>query len=215
MGIINFIVDFLGSVNGKFYLAAYLVGSIPFGLILAKMFAGVDVTKDGSGSIGATNVLRVLKQKDPSLAKKLGAATLFLDAFKGIFVLIIASLVGVSEETKWAIAVLAVIGHCFSPFLKFEGGKGVATGVGVMLYMLPLETVIAIGVWALSAKTIRISSVSSLLAVTVLVIASFIIHPDIPVIKTHAPILIIYFIIIYKHLPNIAALLQGKEKRVV
>jgi glycerol-3-phosphate acyltransferase PlsY len=215
MGIINFIVDFLGSVNGKFYLAAYLVGSIPFGLILAKIFAGVDVTKDGSGSIGATNVLRVLKQKDPSLAKKLGAATLFLDAFKGIFVLIIASLVGVSEETKWAIAVLAVIGHCFSPFLKFEGGKGVATGVGVMLYMLPLETVIAIGVWALSAKTIRISSVSSLLAVTVLVIASFIIHPDIPVIKTHAPILIIYFIIIYKHLPNIAALLQGKEKRVV
>ncbi len=208
-------MGFLTNINIDFYLLAYLIGGIPFGLILAKKFGGVDVTQSGSGSIGATNVLRVLKQKDPSLAKKLGAATLLLDAFKGMFVLILGSLAGVSTETMWAIAVLAVIGHCFSPFLKFEGGKGVATGVGVMLYMLPVETAIALIVWFISAKTIRISSVSSLLAVTALSVASFIIHPDMPTIHTHAPVLIVYFIIIYKHLPNIMGLLQGKEKRVV
>lgn len=208
-------MGFLTNINIDFYLLAYLIGGIPFGYILAKRFGGVDVKSSGSGSIGATNVLRVVKEKDPVLAKKLGAATLLLDALKGVFVLVIASLAGVSEETKWAIAVLAVIGHCFSPYMKFEGGKGVATGVGVMLYMLPIETIIAIAVWAISAKTIKISSVSSLLAVTTLVVASFIIHSDMPTIHTHAPVLIIYFIIIYKHIPNILGLFQGKEKKVV
>jgi len=208
-------MSFLTNINIDFYLLAYLVGGIPFGLILAKRFGGIDITQSGSGNIGATNVLRVLKQKDPALAKKLGAATLLLDAIKGMVVLMLGSLVGVSTQTMWAIAVLAVVGHCFSPFLKFEGGKGVATGAGVMLYMLPIETIIALIVWIVSIKTVKISSVSSLLAVTALVVASFIIHPDMPVIHTHAPVVIIYFIIVYKHLPNIAGLFQGKEKRVV
>lgn len=208
-------MDFLTNINVQFYIAAYLIGGIPFGLLLGKYIGGVDVKSEGSGSIGATNVLRVLKKRDPSLAKKLGAATLVLDALKGLAVLLAASLAGVSEETKWAIAVLAVIGHCFSPYLKFEGGKGVATGVGVMIYMLPIETIIAIIVWAVAAKTIRISSLSSLLALTTLVLASFVIHPDIPVIHTHAPIIILFFIIVYKHIPNIMGLFQGKEKRVI
>ncbi len=208
-------MDFLANINIQFYLLAYFVGGIPFGLILAKKFGGVDVKQSGSGSIGATNVLRVLKEKNSALAKKLGAMTLFLDAIKGIVVLVLATIVGVSEETKWAIVVLAIIGHCFSPYLKFEGGKGVATGVGVMLYMLPVETIIAIIVWGICIKSIKISSVSSLLALTSLVIASFIIHPDIPVIHTHAPILILFFIIVYKHIPNIIGLFQGSEKKIV
>jgi glycerol-3-phosphate acyltransferase PlsY len=208
-------MDFLTNINIQFYLAAYFIGGIPFGLLLGKYIGGVDVKNEGSGSIGATNVLRVLKKRDPSLAKKLGAATLLLDALKGLLVLIVASFAGVSEETKWAVAILAVIGHCFSPYLKFEGGKGVATGVGVMIYMLPIETVIAIIVWAIAAKTIRISSVSSLLALTSLVVSSFILHPDIPVIHTHAPIIILFFIIVYKHIPNIMGLFQGKEKKVI
>ncbi|NPA81600.1 MAG: glycerol-3-phosphate 1-O-acyltransferase PlsY [Epsilonproteobacteria bacterium] len=203
------------NINLTFYLAAYLIGGIPFGLILAKTFTNIDIREKGSGAIGATNVLRVVKEKDPALAKKLSIATLILDALKGIAVLAVASMMGVSEETKWAIAVLAVIGHCFSPYLKFEGGKGVATGFGVLLYMLPIETLIGFLFWFLAAKFLKISSLSSLIGVTALVISSFIIHPQIPVIQTHAPIIIIALIIFYKHIPNIIRLIKGEEKRVV
>ncbi|MEO1954928.1 MAG: glycerol-3-phosphate 1-O-acyltransferase PlsY, partial [Campylobacterales bacterium] len=197
--------------NVVFFILAYLVGGIPFGVILAKKFAGVDVKQSGSGSIGATNVLRVVKEKDPALAKKLGGATLALDALKGLFVLALAYLFGVSESTLWGIAVLAVIGHCYSPYLGFEGGKGIATGMGVMAFMLPVETILALVVWAIGAKTIKISSVSSLSGVLTLFISSFIIHPD----MAHAPVGIIVFILFYKHIPNIVRLIKGEEKRVV
>lgn len=204
-------MDFLFNTNVQFFIAAYLIGGIPFGLLLAKKFAGVDVKASGSKSIGATNVLRVVKETDSALAKKLGAATLALDAIKGVVVLAAGYFAGVSEATLWAIAVLAVIGHCFSPYLNFEGGKGVATGMGVMMFMLPYETLIALVVWALGAKVIRISSLSSLTALTALMIASFIIHPD----MAHAPVIIIGFILFYKHIPNIIRLVKGEEKRVV
>jgi len=204
-------MEFLFNTNVQFFILAYLVGGIPFGLILAKKFAGVDIKESGSGSIGATNVLRVVKESNPALAKKLGAITLGLDAFKGVLVLTIAYFVGLSEATLWGIAVLSVIGHCFSPYLNFEGGKGIATGMGVMMFMLPLETVIALVVWALGAKTIRISSISSLAGVAALLIASFIIHPD----MAHAPVVFIVFILYYKHIPNIIRLFKGEEKRVV
>lgn len=204
-------MDFLFNTNAQFFIAAYLVGGIPFGLLLAKKFAGVDIKSSGSKSIGATNVLRVVKETNPSLAKKLGAATLALDAIKGILVLVIAYFAGLSEATLWGISVLAVIGHCFSPYLNFEGGKGVATGMGVMAFMLPIETIIALVVWAIGAKVIKISSLSSLSGLAALVISSFFIHPNI----AHAPILIIAFILFYKHIPNIIRLLQGEEKRVI
>jgi len=204
-------MEFLFNVNGQFYLAAYLIGAIPFGLILAKLVAGVNIKESGSRSIGATNVLRVVKEKDPVLAKKLGAITLALDAMKGMLVLTLAILLQMPESTLWAIAVLAVVGHCFSIYLMFEGGKGIATGLGVLFLMLPIETVIALVVWFVMAKTLKISSLSSLIALVSLVIASFVIHPDIP----HAPVLIIGFIIIYKHIPNIIRLVQGEEKKVI
>jgi len=204
-------MSFLFNTNVEFFILAYLIGGIPFGLLLAKKFAGVDIKESGSGSIGATNVLRVVKERDPALAKKLGIATLALDALKGVFVLIIAYFVGLSEATLWGIAVLAVVGHCFSPYLNFEGGKGIATGMGVMMFMLPLETIIALVVWGVGAKTIRISSLSSLLGVAALLIASFIIHPS----MAHAPVVFIVFILYYKHIPNIIRLIKGEEKRVV
>ena len=207
-------MDFLYNINIQFYILAYLVGGIPFGLILAKYFAKVNITETGSGSIGATNVLRVLKEQNPSLAKKVAFATLACDVLKGIVVLSVAKLIGLSTETLWAIAILAVIGHCYSPYLKFEGGKGVATGMGVFLFMLPIETIAALIVWAIAAKTIKISSVSSLLSILVLVLFSFAIHPQINEIETHAPILIIAFIIFYKHIPNIMRMFKGKEARV-
>jgi len=204
-------MDFLLNTNVEFFILAYLVGGIPFGLLLAKQFAGVDVKASGSGSIGATNVLRVVKEKDPALAKKLGGATLALDALKGIAVLVIAYFAGLSEATLWGIAVLAVIGHCFSPYLNFEGGKGIATGMGVMMFMLPFETIIALVIWGIAAKTIRISSISSLTGVAALLIASFIIHPD----MAHAPVVFIVFILYYKHIPNIIRVINGEEKRIV
>ena len=204
-------MDFLFNSNVEFYIAAYLIGGIPFGLLLAKKFAGVDVKAAGSGSIGATNVLRVVKQSNPKLAKKLGIATLALDAFKGVFVLMIAYFMGLDDSVLWAIAVLAVLGHCFSPYLGLEGGKGIATGMGVMMFMLPLETTIALVVWGVMAKTIRISSVSSLTGVLALLIASFVIHPN----MAHAPVVFIVFILFYKHIPNIVRVLKGQEKRVI
>lgn len=204
-------MDFLFNTNVQFFIAAYLVGGIPFGLLLAKQFAGVDIKKSGSGSIGATNVLRVVKETNPSLAKKLGIATLVLDAFKGLVVLSFAYLAGISEATLWGIAVLAVIGHCFSPYLNFEGGKGVATGMGVMLFMLPLETLVALVVWGVLAKTLKVSSISSLTAVLSLLLSSFLIHPE----MAHAPVLFIVFILFYKHIPNIVRLIKGEERAVV
>ncbi len=204
-------MDFLTNLNAQFYIAAYLVGGIPFGLILARVFAGVDVKAAGSHSIGATNVLRVVKEKDPVLAKKLGAATLALDALKGIAVLLAAKAFGLSDAAQWGVAVLAVAGHCFSPYLWFEGGKGIATGMGVMLVMLPVETLIALAVWGLMAKTVRISSLSSLTGVLALLLSSFVIHPQ----MAHAPVILIVVILFYKHIPNIVRLLRGEEKRVV
>jgi len=197
------------------YLSAYIISGIPFGLILAKLFGGVDIRKEGSGNIGATNVFRVLKQKDPKLAKKLSIITIFLDAIKGVVILAIAKALGADENVLWTIAVLSVIGHCFSPFLKFEGGKGVATSLGVFLFMLPIETIIAVATWFIAGKILKISSLSSLIGLFVFVISSFIIHPNIPGINTHAPILIIAFIVFYKHIPNIIRLLKREESRVV
>lgn len=205
----------LTNINVLFYLAAYLIGAIPFGLILAKAFANTDIRTQGSQSIGATNVLRVLKETNPAMAKKLAIATVVLDALKGLAVILVAAYLGLSPQTQWTIGVLAVIGHCFSPYLKFEGGKGVATAVGVVLYFLPLETLIAFSVWYLLGRTVRISSVSSLGALGALVISSFLIHYEMPHINTHAPLLIIAFVVVYKHIPNIMRLLGGKEKQVI
>lgn len=203
-------MDFLFNLNVQFYLIAYLLGGIPFGLILAKVFAGVNVKEAGSGSIGATNVLRVVKENNPALAKKLGAATLALDALKGIVVILAAHYFELSDSAQWMVAVLAVLGHCFSPYMWFEGGKGVATGMGVMAVMLPIPTAIALLVWGIAAKTIRISSLSSMLGLLALVIASFILYPA----MFHAPVLFIAFILFYKHIPNFIRLFKGEEKRV-
>ena len=202
----------LAQTNLIFYVATYLIASIPFGLILAKVFAGVDIQKSGSGNIGATNVLRVVKEKDPKLAKKLGAITLILDALKGAVILLVAKyFIEVPESTLWAIFVLAVIGHIFSIFLMFEGGKGVATGLGVSFVMLPIESLLALAVWFIVGKVLKVSSLSSLIALISLFASSFYISPDI----THVPIGLITFFIIYKHIPNIERIIRGKETKVI
>ncbi len=216
------------------YLAAYLIAGIPFGYLLAKQFAGVDIKEAGSGNIGATNVLRVVKEQDPKLAKKLGATnvlrvvkeqdpklakklgatTLFLDAIKGVTVILVAKVLGAPESVLWTIAVLAVVGHCFSLFLGFEGGKGVATGFGVLLVMMPIPALIAIVVWLGAAKGLKISSLSSLIGLAAFIIASYVMYPEVPGIGSHAPIWIIAFIIFYKHIPNIMRMVKKEEGKV-
>jgi glycerol-3-phosphate acyltransferase PlsY len=203
-------MDFI-NINLFFYILAYLVSGIPFGYILAKKFAGVDVKNAGSGNIGATNVLRVVKEKDPVLAKKLGVATLALDAIKGAVIVLIAMTLGLGSDVLWTIAVLSVVGHCFSPYLNFEGGKGVATALGVLLVLLPLPTLAAVAVWFVSAKVLKISSLSSLIALIALIAASYIITPSIP----HAPIWIIAWIVFYKHIPNIKRIFNKEEGKVI
>jgi len=207
-------MDFFSNINILFYLAAYLIGSIPFGMILAKLFAGVDIKSAGSKSIGATNVLRVVKETNPSLAKKLGIATVILDALKGTLVILVAMAMNVSPETLWMIAVLAVLGHCYSVYLGFEGGKGVATGLGVYIALVPIATIIGAIVWIVSAKVLKISSVSSLLGLVAVVIASIFIYEGLEI-NSHVPLYLIAFIIIYKHIPNIVRVIKGEEKKVI
>ncbi len=207
-------MEFFSNINIQFFILAYLVGSIPFGLILAKQFAGVDVQSSGSKSIGATNVLRVVKETNPALAKKLGAATLILDALKGTLVVVIGMLVGLSQETLWGVAILALLGHCYSAYLKFEGGKGVATALGVLIVLLPIPTIIGGIVWAISAKTIKISSVSSLLGLVGVIVSTYIFADGLGV-GSNTPLYIIAFIVIYKHIPNIVRLVKGEEKKII
>jgi len=202
------------NLNVIFYIVVYLIASIPFGYFLALKFANVDIKKEGSGNIGATNVLRVVKHKDAALAKKLGAITLFLDAIKGVVVLLVAMALGVNEATLWTIAVLAVMGHCFSIFLNFEGGKGVATAIGVLSIMMPLASLVALGVWAFGAKVLKISSLSSLMGLAGFLIASYLLYPEVEGIGSHSPVWIISIIVFYKHIPNIVRLFQKQEQKI-
>ena len=206
-------MDFLNT-NLIFYILAYLIGSIPFGLLLAKIFAGVNIKEHGSKSIGATNVLRVVKQTNPALAKKLGLATVILDAIKGTLILLIAMAYGVSESTLWTIAILAIIGHCYSIYLGLEGGKGVATGLGVFLVMIPIPTLIGAVVWGFCAKVLKISSLSSLLGLVAVVIAALFLNNGLGI-DSNAPMYLIAFIIIYKHIPNIIRLIKKEELKAV
>jgi glycerol-3-phosphate acyltransferase PlsY len=207
-------MDFFTNTNILFFLAAYLIGSIPFGSLLAKTFAGVDITAAGSKSIGATNVLRVVKETNPALAKKLGIATVILDALKGTLVLLIAMYFGLSESTLWGIAILSVLGHCYSVYLGLEGGKGVATGLGVYLVLIPIPTIIGAAVWIVCAKVLKISSLASLIGLLAVVISASFLNNGLNV-GSNMPMYIIAFIIIYKHIPNIIRMIKGEESKVI
>ena len=207
-------MDFFTNTNVLFFIAAYLIGSIPFGSILAKTFAGVDITTAGSKSIGATNVLRVVKETNPKLAKKLGIATVLLDALKGTLVLGVAMYYGLSDSSLWAIAILAVLGHCYSVYLGLEGGKGVATGLGVYAVLIPIPTLIGAAVWIICAKVLKISSLSSLLGLVAVVVTASFLNNGLNV-GSNVPMYIIAFIIMYKHIPNIIRIIKGEEKKVI
>jgi len=206
-------MEFFTNQNILFYITAYLIGSIPFGLLIAKKYAGVNIQELGSKSIGATNVLRVVKEKKPELAKKLGIITILLDAIKGMVVILIAMSLNMPDSTLWAIAILAVVGHCYSAYLGFEGGKGVATGLGVFLILIPIPTIIGAIIWGFSAKVLKISSISSLIGVSGVLISVIFLNNGLTI-DSNAPVYIITFIIFYKHIPNIIRVLKREEVKL-
>ena len=191
---------------------AYLLGSIPFGYLLVRIFRHEDIRATGSGNIGATNVAR-------SGAKGLGILTLLLDALKGFLAVVIAQHIaephGFPQAYDIAVAagVAAVLGHCFPVWLRFRGGKGVATALGVFFALVPLTTVFyLLGVFIIIVLLTRYISLASIVAAALF---PFFALPHAP---AHTPILVIGyilipFIVILKHHQNIRRLLAGTEHR--
>ncbi|ACM26219.1 glycerol-3-phosphate 1-O-acyltransferase PlsY [Agrobacterium rhizogenes] len=180
----------------------YLLGSIPFGLILTRMAGLGDVRNIGSGNIGATNVLRTGN-------KGLAAATLLLDAFKGTAaVLIVWHFFG--EDAAILAGFAAFIGHIFPVWIGFKGGKGVATYLGILLGLAPFMALIFAIIWLVIAFTTRYSSLSALVATLVIPVALWILGAD----KIAAVMALMTVISWYKHRANIVRLTAGRETKI-
>lgn len=183
----------------------YLLGSIPFGLVIGKM-VGADVRKKGSQNIGATNVSRVL-------GKKLGFLTLVCDCLKSIGPMVIAAKILPESDTKELIVaatgVLAVVGHMFPLYLKFRGGKGVATGLGVFLYLSPAAIGISLLVFIASVALSGFVSVGSLLASGLIPLWLYILGASKTTIIAASFVALLIWL---KHHENIGRLIRGEEK---
>ncbi len=223
-GFLGALAEILTNNNVVFYLIAYLVGGIPFGLFLTKVFYKIDVRTIGSGSIGATNVYRAIKEINPKNAKILAVSTIVLDACKGMFVVLVAKICGLGFEAQWLIAILSILGHCYSPYLGFNGGKGVATAIGSTILLIPIEGALGLVVWGFVGKVLKISSLSSLLGVLSGIALTFVVPYVLPIpdsinilsqVHTHTPVVLIGVLILYTHIPNIKRLLSGSEGKVL
>jgi acyl phosphate:glycerol-3-phosphate acyltransferase len=185
---------------------AYILGSIPFGYLLVRGKKGIDVRTTGSGSTGATNVMR-------SLGSAGFAATFVLDLLKGFAAVVIAGRL-TDADPRWsaAAAVAAVIGHCFPVWLKFRGGKGVATALGVFLALAPLEAGIALAIFVVLVAIFRYVSLGSVVAAAVFPALVYgLNHPPLPITLGAAASAAV---IIGRHHSNIARLLSGTESKV-
>ena len=190
-------------------VAAYLIGSIPFGMLLAKLFGGVDVRKAGSGNIGATNVARVAGPLP-------GILTLVLDGVKGAAAVWLAARFA-NESALWmtVAGLSALLGHCFPVWLRFRGGKGVATAAGMFLALCWPAALGAIGVFilvVLFSRFVSLGSVSAAAAMPLLIYLLWAPH--------HAPPPAITFgafaaamLVVYKHDANIQRLVEGREPK--
>lgn len=179
----------------------YLLGSIPFGLILTRMAGLGDVRSIGSGNIGATNVLRTGN-------KKLAAATLLLDMLKGTAAVLIAGIV--SPETAIVAGFGAFLGHIFPVWLKFKGGKGVATYLGVLLGLFWQGALIFAAVWLIIAYTTRYSSLAALVAAVIVPVALYIIGFH----QIAVLFFVLTIIVFIKHRANIQRLVSGTEGKI-
>jgi glycerol-3-phosphate acyltransferase PlsY len=185
-------------------LAAYLIGGIPFGLIVVKLTTGADVREHGSGNIGATNVLR-------TAGRKAGIITLVLDGLKGWFAVWLAAQLTGGSELWMSFAALAVLlGHAFSIFLRFKGGKAVASFVGAFAYLTPLPLLAVILIFIGVTAWTRYLSLGSIAAAGLFPLACWmILHPAWPVLVASVGAAVL---IIARHRGNIARIRAGEER---
>ena len=185
--------------------AGYLLGSIPFGYLLVRVFLGSDVRTTGSGNIGATNVART--------SPALGFVTLLMDALKGFAaVVLVSTMYPGDRELKFIAALAAVCGHIFPVWLKFRGGKGVATGLGSFLLLTPKAIVVALGIFIVVAVALRYVAFASIIAAASLPVLALLLgegHNSTELALVAAASLLI----ISKHHQNIRRMLSGTEPK--
>jgi acyl phosphate:glycerol-3-phosphate acyltransferase len=188
---------------------AYLSGSVPYGVVLTLLVAGVDVRQVGSGNIGATNAAR-------AGGRKLGVLVLLLDVLKAVAPILVARalLAGAPHADGWvtAVALAAFVGHLFPVWLRFKGGKGVATGLGIFLVLAPWAALAGAVVYLAVYLTTRISSAGSLAGTAVCCAGGFALHgPRSPMPWAG---LAIGLLVVLRHRENIRRLLRGEEKKM-
>ncbi|MEM9488854.1 MAG: glycerol-3-phosphate 1-O-acyltransferase PlsY [Myxococcota bacterium] len=187
--------------------AAYLIGSVPFGVLLARR-RGVDIQQVGSGNIGAANVAR-------SVGRKLGLLVLVFDALKGALPVAAVLLLDLDQRVDpfvlTAAGMAAVLGHCFSPWLGFRGGKGVATSLGVFLVAAPAESGLIIAVFSAVYALSRIVSLGSMIAALALPVLLLASGGSAAVVTLAIAVAVL---IVIKHRANIARLIRGEENKI-
>jgi glycerol-3-phosphate acyltransferase PlsY len=184
-------------------VAGYLLGSIPFGLLVTRAAGLGDIRTIGSGNIGATNVLRTGR-------KELAAATLALDWLKGFAAVYLGGLLA-GEAGQMVAGLAAVLGHLYPVWLDFKGGKGVATGLGVLFGASPLTAIGAVAIWVGAAQLTRISSLSALIACGTAPVLAALVGVGWPI---EILVLVSAGLIIYRHRDNISRLRAGTEPRI-
>ena len=199
-------------IDGVLLVSAYLLGAVPFGLVITRLAGLGDIREIGSGNIGATNVLRTGR-------KDLALATLLLDSGKGAIAVVLCGLyAGVIDRSPlFGVSVFPVVagaaaflGHCFPLWLGFKGGKGVATFFGTLIAISPLIALASGLVWALTALIFRMSSLAGLSAAVAAPITSIFVGP-----AAIAPYLALMTILIFwRHKENISRLMQGTEPKI-
>lgn len=181
---------------------AYLLGGVPFGLLWGRIFADIDVRDFGSGNIGATNVNRIL-------GRKLGAATLLSDVLKSVLCVFLAKTFGMSIFETALVGLAAVLGHCYPIYLRFRGGKGVATALGACLLITPIAAFVAVATWLFVFRMSRISALSALIAALILLLAALVETQW--SISVGSVYLIMVVIILIRHKDNIQRMRKGVE----
>ena len=192
-------------MNALAVAAAYVVGAVPIGFLVARAFGMGDIRRHGSGNIGATNVLRTLGRL-PAIVTLLG------DIAKGYAAVAVAAYLGGDDPAVTAAgAVAAVVGNCWSVFLGFRGGKGVATGLGALLRLTPLATLAALPVFLVVAATTRFVSLASLVSAACVPFGALALGAP----RTYVlGALAVAGIVIVRHRENIARLRAGTERRL-
>jgi acyl phosphate:glycerol-3-phosphate acyltransferase len=183
------------------FACAFLIGSIPFGYVIGTVFYRVDIRKRGSGNIGAMNALRTLGTRG-------AAAVLLLDALKGFAPTLVSVTVFRSDLAGAVVAAATVLGHCFSPWLRFRGGKGVATSFGAIFGLSWQAGLVTVGAWLVGALATHYSSVGSMLGSLIAPLALFFLSRSL---AETAYGLFAAIVVIVKHRENIARLLAGTE----